>query len=332
MLELLDGRGLRPRRPRALHADPQRRLPRRRRLPGDQHPPLVPAGLRRRRPLPPRAGARREGHRRHGALRHRGARRRADHRAGRRARDPPRGRRARSRASGATSSAPCSPARWACIWRTGFSSTRTGPSCSKRRRPSRARGLDERGDVLGELAAQVLLAQVAVLVELRVGLHDRQLAVDDLGADGAEHLADLRLGPHRAEEAGAGADDGRGLAAQDAVGHRARGPVERVLEHARDRVVVLGGRDQDGVGALDGVLERDDTAGRGARARPRRRRRAGSSRRPSNSSSSTPGGSSSAAARRSAVLCESLRRLPEMPRIRIPPTPPGGRTRGGRPA
>ena len=37
----------------------------------------------------------------------------------------------RSRASGATSSAPCSPARWACIWRTGFSSTRTGPWCSR---------------------------------------------------------------------------------------------------------------------------------------------------------------------------------------------------------
>ena len=40
--------------------------------------------------------------------------------------------------------------------------------------------------MLGKLAAEVLLAQVAVLVELRVGLHDRQLAVDHFGADRAE--------------------------------------------------------------------------------------------------------------------------------------------------
>ena len=55
MLELLSDQEPRPRRPRPLHADPQRRLPRRRRLPGDQHPPLVPAGLRGGRPVPPRA-------------------------------------------------------------------------------------------------------------------------------------------------------------------------------------------------------------------------------------------------------------------------------------
>src|SRR3954454_4640341 len=151
-----------------------------------------------------------------------------------------------SRGSGATSSARCSPARWACIWRTGFSSTRTGPwsfrersgtrrggrSCSAAPRregpPSAplgrgdllARRAHQRGHVLGQLAAQVLLAQVAVLVELSVGLHDRELAVDDLGADGAEHLAHLRLRPHRTEEAGAGADDGGGLAAQDVVRDR----------------------------------------------------------------------------------------------------------------
>src|SRR3954464_2428507 len=39
--------------------------------------------------------------------------------------------------------------------------------------------------------------------------------------------------------------------------------------------------------------------------------------RPSYSSNSTPDGSSVAAARRSSVLCESRRRLPDMPRTRI---------------
>ena len=56
---------------------------------GDQHPPLVPAGLPRRRSLAPGARARGQADRRERALRHRGARRGADHRAGRRARRPP---------------------------------------------------------------------------------------------------------------------------------------------------------------------------------------------------------------------------------------------------
>ena len=66
-----------------------RRVPRARRRTGHQHPPLVPAGLRRRRALPAGPRARREGHRRDRPLRHRGARRGADHRAGRDAREPP---------------------------------------------------------------------------------------------------------------------------------------------------------------------------------------------------------------------------------------------------
>ena len=42
----------RPARPRPLHAGPLGRLPRRARGAGDQHPPQLPARLRRRRPLP----------------------------------------------------------------------------------------------------------------------------------------------------------------------------------------------------------------------------------------------------------------------------------------
>ena len=47
----------RPGRARALHADPLARLPRRGRRAGHQHPPLVPAGLRGRRPYRRRSSA-----------------------------------------------------------------------------------------------------------------------------------------------------------------------------------------------------------------------------------------------------------------------------------
>ena len=89
LLELLDGQ-LRPGRARPLHADPLRRLPRARGRADDQHPPLVPAGVRRRRALPAGQGSRRQADRGDRALRHRGARRRPDHRAGRDPRQPPR--------------------------------------------------------------------------------------------------------------------------------------------------------------------------------------------------------------------------------------------------
>src|SRR6185437_4502134 len=62
-----------------------------------------------------------------------------------------------------------------------------------------------------------------------------------------EHLAQLGLRPHRAVRRGAGADHGGRLAPEGAVGQRPRDPVEGVLQLARDRAVVLGCRDEDGV-------------------------------------------------------------------------------------
>ena len=56
----------------------------------DQHPPQLPARLRRRRSLPSRPRARRQADRRHRPLRDRGARCRPDHRPGRDPGQPPR--------------------------------------------------------------------------------------------------------------------------------------------------------------------------------------------------------------------------------------------------
>ncbi|CAA9518712.1 MAG: Formyltetrahydrofolate deformylase, partial [uncultured Thermoleophilia bacterium] len=80
----------RSRGPGPLHADPVGRLPDAPGGPRHQHPPLVPARLRRGRSVRQGQGARGQAHRRHGALRHGGARRGADHRAGRRTGHPSR--------------------------------------------------------------------------------------------------------------------------------------------------------------------------------------------------------------------------------------------------
>ena len=88
-------------------------------------------------------------------------------------------------------------------------------------------------------------------VEGRVGHPDRQLGFERVRARRLERLADLRLRPDGAEQAGARPDHRGRLLAQHVVGERARGPVERVLEPAGDRRVVLGGGDQEAVGLLD---------------------------------------------------------------------------------
>ena len=102
-------------------------------VPGDQHPPLVPARVRRRGAVREGQGPRRQAHRRHRPLRDRGARRGADHRAGRHPRLPPRHPGDAWRGWAATSSAPCSRAPWAGTARTACSSTTRPRWCSERR-------------------------------------------------------------------------------------------------------------------------------------------------------------------------------------------------------
>src|SRR4051812_10215859 len=95
-----------------------------------------------------------------------------------------------------------------------------------------ARGQD--AEELLQRVAQIRLDQMAIVAEGARGLADRQLAVEHVGADDAEDLLGLGLGPDRAEQAGRGADDRDRLALERAVGERPRGPVQRVLEHAGD--------------------------------------------------------------------------------------------------
>src|SRR5258707_6925137 len=96
--------------------------------------------------------------------------------------------------------------------------------------------LEREPEPVEELAVQ----QAALRVELLVRAGDGELVPDDAGAGDAEHLPEVGLRPHGAELARAGADDGHGLVAQSALAHRARGPVDRILQDAGNRAVVLG--------------------------------------------------------------------------------------------
>ena len=152
-----------------------------------------------------------------------------------------------------------------------------------------------------------------------------QLDLGHASAGRAQHLAQLGLGPHGAEHSGACADHGDGFVAEGVGCERPRCPVDRVLEHAGDRRVVLGGGEQHGIGVGDRLPETGD----GRRAVPdvvvlvvgRDRLEAVEDHelRPVLLDDSPAAPSSS-------VLCESRRRLPLMPSTRITtPSPAAGR-------
>jgi hypothetical protein len=72
------------------------------------------------------------------------------------------------------------------------------------------------------------------------------------------------VGAEPADATGRDADHGAGFAVPGALTVRPRADVDRVLQHSRDRAVVLGRDEEDGVGGRDLLLECD-----------RRRRRVG---------------------------------------------------------
>ena len=76
----------------------------------------------------------------------------------------------------------------------------------------------------------------------------RELDLGDARAHRSEHLAQLGGCPRAAERPGARADHGDRLVAKGVRGEWAGGPIERVLERARDGRVVLGCGEEDRVG------------------------------------------------------------------------------------
>src|SRR5215216_3735548 len=106
----------------------------------------------------------------------------------------------------------------------------------------------ERLQQIGEPEPQLWVGQLTRGREALVGKPQRQLDVEHLRPRVAQHLAQLGLGPDRTEQTGAGAHHRDGLAAQYVVREWPGGPVDRVLEHAGNRRVVLGRGDQQGVG------------------------------------------------------------------------------------
>ena len=136
------------------------------------------------------------------------------------------------------------------------------PTASDSARPRRSRAAVSARSGLQRLAepvADLVVGEAALVVELLVRVADGQLDFGDPGAHRAEHLAELGGRPDAAERTGARADHCDGLVAERVRRERARAPVERVLERAGDRRVVLGRREEDGVGLAHELAERRDS-------------------------------------------------------------------------
>src|SRR5262249_13007646 len=103
----------------------------------------------------------------------------------------------------------------------------------------------ESGQVQPELFEDFSVEEASFGVEPLVRTGDGNLRPDDPGACDAEDPLQVLLGPERAEPARARADDGNRLVAEYSLQPGARRPVDRVLEPARDRAVVLGRREED---------------------------------------------------------------------------------------
>ena len=94
------------------------------------------------------------------------------------------------------------------------------------------------------LLFEVWVVQSPQRVEAGDRVADCKLTVDDACSPSRRAPSKLGLRPDRAEVAGACADDRDRLVTDRVRRHRPRHPVERVLEHARDRRVVLGGDEE----------------------------------------------------------------------------------------
>lgn len=120
----------------------------------------------------------------------------------------------------------------ALAWRQASASRRRG------RRAART------GHLVGELAVGELV--------LRLGDHDLGL-VDRTAIEEHQGLAKLVLGARRAEDAHRGAEQGDRLGGEGLRAHAGQ-PVDGVLQHAGDAVVVFRADEDDAVGLEHGLL------------------------------------------------------------------------------
>ena len=143
---------------------------------------------------------------------------------------------------------------------------RVGRDCSdwihaRARRHRRREARDQRGELVDEglqESPRALVGDGAVVVD-QAGLEgDIGLAAHQENAQVAEHLAQMLLRERGADRARRGAGDGGELAGPGVLAPRPRAPVDGVLEHGRDRAVVLGRHEQHAVGGRDLGLEADD--------------------------------------------------------------------------
>lgn len=122
------------------------------------------------------------------------------------------------------------------------------------------RGSANKGDKVGQMpldpCAAGLIDQTQVLIEFLLDAGNHHLVAHmDARQGGVEHQLQVRLGPGAAHRAVGLGDKGYRLVLQRRLERRARGPVDGVLQHRRDAVVVLRAADDQSVGGADLLQE-----------------------------------------------------------------------------
>src|SRR5207248_6569360 len=103
---------------------------------------------------------------------------------------------------------------------------------------------------VGKTGPDLLVGELA-FVEAGVGMRDGELDIEYPRAERGQDLAELGLRPDRPERAGARTDHEHRLVPEHVRGDRARDPVDRILQLARNGRVVLRRREQHRVRVCD---------------------------------------------------------------------------------
>src|SRR2546425_1384251 len=111
---------------------------------------------------------------------------------------------------------------------------------------------------VGKAGSDLLVGELA-FVEAGVGMRDGELDIEYPRAERGQDFAELGLRPDRPERAGARADHEHRLVPEHVVRDRARDPVDRILQLARNGGVVLRRREEHRVPICDRRVQARDT-------------------------------------------------------------------------